>query len=112
MAEAIENHFLRDGYGGFPVTRDGRVSGIVSLSMIRHCPPGERATKRVGEVMHPLDDTLRIPPTATVSEALRRMVEADMGRLLVMDDGQFLGLITRTGITRYVQLKTQLEASH
>ena len=35
-----------------------------------------------------------------------------MGRLLVMDDGQFLGLITRTGITRYVQLKTQLEASH
>ncbi len=112
VAEAVENHFLRDGYGGFPVTRDGRVSGIVSLSMIRHCPAEERATKRVGEVMHPLDDTVRIPPTATVSEALRRMVEADMGRLLVMDDGQFLGLITRTGITRYVQLKTQLEASH
>jgi predicted transcriptional regulator len=41
--------------------------------------------------------------------ALRRMVEADVGRLLVTDGGRVVGLITRTGITRFIQLKGELE---
>jgi CBS domain-containing protein len=54
-------------------------------------------------------DKVSIEPDATVSDALRRMVEIDAGRLLVVDGARLHGLITRSGITRFVQLKTQLD---
>ena len=37
------------------------------------------------------------------------LVTADSGRLLVTDDGRVFGLITLSGMTRFIQLKTELE---
>ena len=37
VGEAIEQYFLRFGYGGFPVVSDERVLGLLSLSQVRHC---------------------------------------------------------------------------
>ena len=59
--------------------------------------------------MHPSDAAVTIPTSASMSEALRKMVESDSGRLLVTDAGRVVGLITRTGVTRFIQLKTELE---
>lgn len=109
VAEAVEEGFLRRGFGGFPVERDGKTEGLISLKMVRACPPEERATRRVAEIMHPIDDTIRISPSASVSEALHHMMEGDVGRLLVLEDGRCLGLITHAGIVRYLRTKTQLE---
>ena len=36
-------------------------------------------------------------------------MESDSGRLLVTDRGRVVGLITRTGIMRFMQMKTELE---
>jgi Zn-dependent protease len=109
VARAIEEYFLRYGYGGFPVGRGGRIEGLVSLPLVKRCPAEERAVRAVREVMRPLDDALRIAGAAPVSEALRRMVEHDSGRLLVMDGDTPIGLLTRTGITRFIRAKSELE---
>jgi predicted transcriptional regulator len=108
IAEAIENYFLRYGYGGFPVADDGNVEGVISLSQVRHCPPDERQKRRVRELMRAIDESVEISPAATVSDAIHRMGAQDLGRLLVMDKGRLLGLITRTGVARFVQMKGQL----
>jgi Zn-dependent protease/predicted transcriptional regulator len=110
VADAIENYFLRYGFGGFPVAADGKVMGVVTLAQVRDCPASERATKRISEVMRPADGTIEIAPGAAVLDAIRQMVAADIGRLLVVDNGMLVGLITRTGVTRYVHAKTQLSA--
>lgn len=106
---AVDEHFLRHGYGGFPVIRDGVVAGIVTLTELKRCPPHERDRRHVGELMRIADGTLCIDARASVAEALRQMIEADTGRLLVTDGPRIVGLITRTGITRVVQMKTELE---
>ncbi len=110
VAGAIENYFLRYGFGGFPVAEDGKVLGVVTLAQVRECPAAERASRRIGQVMRPADQTIEIAPGAGVSDAIRQMVAADIGRLLVVDQGKLVGLITRTGVTRYVHTKTQLSA--
>jgi len=109
VQEAIEDHFLHHGFGGFPVTRDGRIEGLISLGHIKHCPSQERAQRTVRDIMRSADTAVTIPVSASVSEALQKMVESDTGRLLVTDGSRIVGLITRTGITRFIQLKTQLE---
>jgi Zn-dependent protease/CBS domain-containing protein len=108
--EAVEAYFLRYGYGGFPVGRPDALQGVVSLPHVQRCPREERSSRTVREIMRPIDDQVTIDSEATVSEALHKMVTSDSGRLLVRENGQLRGLITRSGILRFVQMKTQLEA--
>ncbi len=109
VEQAIEEQFLRHGFGGFPVGHDGSVDGLVSLSQLTHCPPHERRIRTVREIMRPVTQSLTIPADASVSEALRKMVAADTGRLLVTEGDRTVGLITRSLITRFIQVKTELE---
>ena len=108
VGEAIEQYFLRFGYGGFPVVSDGRVLGLLSLSQVRHCKPEERAHKKVQDIMLALEPGLEIGPQASAIDAIRKMNEANSGRLVVVDAGKLMGLITRTGVVRIVQTKAQL----
>jgi Zn-dependent protease/predicted transcriptional regulator len=109
VEDAVEDYFLRHGYGGFPVGSDGRIEGLISLPMVQRCPRAERATRTVRDIMRPLDAALTISPDAPVTPALQQMVAADAGRLVVLENGRLAGLITRTGIVRFVQMKTQLD---
>jgi len=108
IADAIEQFFLKFGYGGFPVTSDGRVIGMLSLSEIRRCPPERRADGKVADILRPLEPAIQITPQATGMNALHKMNEANSGRLAVVDDGKLVGLVTRTGIMRFVQIKEEL----
>ena len=110
VAGAIENYFLRYGFGGFPVAADGKVLGVVTLAQVRECPASERASRRISEVMRPADRTIEIAAGAGVIDAIRQMATADIGRLLVVEQGKVVGLVTRTGVTRYLHTKTQLSA--
>jgi Zn-dependent protease/CBS domain-containing protein len=108
VSEAVEKYFLHLGFSGFPVVEDGRVLGMVSLSQVSSCPAEQRPARRVRDIMRPLDNTLVIPVSTNVAQALHQMAEADAGRLVVMEDGHLAGLITRSGIARLVQLRMRL----
>jgi CBS domain-containing protein len=111
VSEAIERYFLRYGHGGFPVVTDGRAVGVLSLSEIRDLAPEQREQKKVEEVMRPFSDGLEIDPQASALHALHAMNQVHSGRLVVVDRGKFVGLITRGGLARLVQMKTELEYS-
>ncbi len=108
VANAIGDHFMRHGHGGYPVIRDGRVVGLISLSQIRECAAEERASKRISEIMRSLDPAIVIAPAAPVSNALRQMAGSDSGRLLVMEQERLIGLITRSAIAHFIMLRSQL----
>jgi CBS domain-containing protein len=50
-------------------------------------------------------DVLEIAADATVFEAVRRMVEADVGSLLVREGGEVIGIITERDYLRRVALE-------
>jgi len=109
VERAIDDYFLRLGYGGFPVARDGEVEGLITLAQIKECPPEDRSHRTARDIMRPADDSVRIPATSSVADALRQMMESDSGRLPVTDKRRIVGLITPTGIMRFMQMKTELE---
>lgn len=108
VSRAIADYFLRYGFRGFPVTSNGNVRGVISLPHIKNLPESEQTTKTVGDVMAPLDPEMIIPPDAPLSEALRRMSEKNLDRLLVMRGDKMLGMITETGLLRFVEIKRAL----
>jgi hypothetical protein len=40
--------------------------------------------------------------------AFQRMAEEELGRLIVMQRGRMLGLVTKTGLSRFLQMKLEL----
>lgn len=90
---------------GFPVLEGDQVVGIVTLSDIQEIPESDRSLVRVEDVMS--EDLVTIGADEKASEALRMMMEQDIGRLLVTTNGELEGVVTRQGIMQAFQvLKT------
>ncbi len=88
---------------------DGQVLGMVGLAGVRQVPREAQEARSVAEIMEPVTEGLTITAEASLAEALHRMTEEDRDRLLVMQQGQMVGLITRDGLLRFVQVKRMLE---
>ncbi|WP_436908485.1 site-2 protease family protein [Halosimplex marinum] len=95
VAELIETMF-RERHTGYPVERDGEVVGLVTLEDARAVREVERDAYRVAEVMS--TDLYTVAPDDDVMTALEELDSHAVGRLLVMEDDEFVGLITRTDI--------------
>lgn len=105
----IREYFLRYGYRGFPVVQEGKVLGVVSLTNVKDIPEEEQKTRTVEEVMNPLNDKMLIAPEASLAEALKKMIQGDISRLLVMREDKLAGMITKTGLLRFLEIKHILE---
>lgn len=103
--KAVDEYFLRYGYGGFPVTDDGKFLGIITLKEVKEIPREDWRNVKVSEVFVPHDKKWGVPPDADVMKALELMIKEDKGRIVVTEKDRIIGLITRNGIARYVQIK-------
>jgi Zn-dependent protease/CBS domain-containing protein len=95
VADLIEKMF-RDRHTGYPVERDGEVLGLVTLEDARAVREVERDAYTVGDVM--TTDVYSVGPDEDVMTALEHLQNNDIGRLLVIDDDDFAGLLTRSDI--------------
>ncbi len=106
----IKDYFFRYGYRGFPVIQEGAVLGVVSLSNVKDIPETEQQTRTVAEVMTPISDKITIPPETPLTEALQKMIREEIGRLLVVQSNQkMVGMITKNGLLRFLEIKRILE---
>ncbi len=110
VEEAAAEFFLHTGYGGYPVLRGEAVVGMLSLKDVLRLPPEERATTSVQSAMAPLSPAIVIHPREPLLAAMAKMAQAGVGRLLVMDNGRLLGLLTMNAVVRQVRVREQLAA--
>jgi Zn-dependent protease/CBS domain-containing protein len=108
LHDLIEQYFIRYTYGGYPVVKDGRVVGLVTLRELRNAPLGDRATTPVERVMTPLSTALVVDPDTPVVDALERMASTGAGRLVVLERDRLAGLITVNGIVHLTQIRSAL----
>jgi CBS domain-containing protein len=104
----IADYFLRYGYRGFPVMTDGKVLGMISLANVKNLSEQEQADKMVEQVMTPINGAMTILPETSLIEALKKMSQEKVTRLLVMRGDQMMGMITQTGLLRFLEIKRAL----
>lgn len=89
---------LRYGHTGMPVMEDGTIVGVISrrdvdkarIHGLGHAPVKGFMTSEV----------LVISPQTSVGDIQKLMVEHDIGRLPVVDNGRLAGIVSRTDILR------------
>ncbi len=106
---AVQDYFLRYGYGGFPVMDEGRFLGFVTLKEVKDLPRDRWHGTRVSELAVPHERRWEVSAGDGADKALEMMIMGDQGRLAVTERGRLIGLITRNGIARYIQIRGQLK---
>ncbi|WP_248907254.1 CBS domain-containing protein [Halocatena marina] len=95
VSELLEYMFQKR-HTGYPVLRDGHLVGLVTLEDAKSVNEVEQDAYRVEEIMS--TDLVTVDVNEDALEALTMMQEENIGRLLVMDDEEFAGLLTRSDL--------------
>ena len=102
---AVNQYFQAYGYGGFPVVEDRRLVGLVTVVEVQSVASALWAWRQVEQVMRPVSESLVITPEVPVIHAVERMARGGWDRLVVMQDGEIVGLVTQSAIVHVLQLR-------
>jgi Zn-dependent protease len=110
VADLVDQYVYRQHHEMFPVRTNGRLLGYVSTRQIKEVPRDEWPVRRVAEVMASDLKAVEIAPDADAMAALEQMQRSGHTRLLVVDDGVLVGILTLRDLLDVLRLRTELEA--
>ena len=91
--------FNKDRIHGAPIVENGKLAGIITMSDIAKAVEKEMSlTTKVSAVM--TTDVVEVPSETKLFEVIRRFKELEIGRLIVVDDGKPVGILTQSDIIR------------
>jgi Zn-dependent protease len=103
LQDAVDDYFMRHDHGAFPVEEQGRTVGLLTLRGIRRVPREQWPTRRVREAMVPLGDQVVVAPDARMDGVLGKLQDGEAGRVLVVQGGEVVGIITPSDLTRWLR---------
>jgi Zn-dependent protease len=109
LQDAVDDYFMRYDHSAFPVEEHGRTIGLLTLRGVRRVPREQWPTRRVREAMVPLGDQVVVAPDARMDSVLGKLQDGEAGRVLVVQDGEVVGIITPSDLTRWLRRWRTLE---
>lgn len=104
----VDDYVLGRNVRGLPVCDEGRLVGIITVNDIKEIARDEWPRRQVSELMTGLAELQTVEEMTLVNDVLRLMAEHDFHQLPVLRDGSLVGLITRSGLVRYLQYRQEL----
>jgi CBS domain-containing protein len=93
---------MRYDHSAFPVDEQGRTIGLLTLRKVRRVPSDQWPTSRVRDRMVPLDDQIVVAPDAPMDQVMAKLEDGEAGRVLAAEDGEVVGIITSSDLTRWL----------
>jgi Zn-dependent protease len=109
IQQLVDEYFMMYKHGGFPVVSNGNNLGLVTEHDVQQVKRERWDKVTVEEIMKPWDKLVTIRPEDTVSDALLLMSKWEVGRLPVIENDQLVGIVTRSDITRTIQIKLKFK---
>jgi CBS domain-containing protein len=109
LRRLVDEYVLPRGHRAFPVVEAGVVKGLISIEDLRDVPREEWASTTVKARMTPLAPQIRVAPDTPLADALKQITAARPGRLLVMHGDELVGMLTRGGLARFLDIRHALD---
>ena len=106
--EELAECFLHYKYGAFPVVYGSTTHGLVTLQNMKGVSRDKWPQTKVSTILTPLKSTMVIGPGEDAAEIMLKMAAQNKGRALVMDNGDLVGILSRTDMMRFIQMHTVL----
>ncbi len=104
----VNDYFFKHRHMGFPVVENGKLLGIVTLQCVKEIPNDQWPTTEVRKALIDVRQDLIVCPDNDALDALMQVTKTGLGRLLVVDNGQLLGIIVQRDLVKLFEIKTHL----
>lgn len=109
LEQFVEDYIFKYHFKMFPVVESGRPVGCVTAKRVRVVPREEWSLRTVRDIAMQCSDDNTIGPRADALDALSRMNRAGVSRLMVVEDGRLVGIISLKDMLKFLALKVELE---
>jgi Zn-dependent protease/predicted transcriptional regulator len=109
VAELVDSYIYKYHHTLFPVVDDGRLLGCVTTQQVKTVPREEWPRRTVGSLGAPCGSDNTIGPDTDAVEAIAVMRRSGQPRLMVVEDGRLVGIVTLKDLLQFFALKLELE---
>ncbi len=109
LARLIEDYVYRHQFKMFPVVEGGELVGCIDLNQVKEIPRDAWPRRTVGEMARGCSGENTISPETDAVKALSKMNRTGRTRLLVVDRGKLVGILSLRDLLRFLSLKIELE---
>ena len=108
VAEVVRDIFRQRYRRAVPVCDEGHPVGVVTITDVRELPQEKWASTPVEQIMtrQPL---YSVTPEDDLNSAMKLLAQHDLNQVLVINEGQCVGLLSRADIISYLQLSQELK---
>ncbi len=109
IRELVEDFVYRYHHKTFPVVRDGRLVGCVSAAQLGAIDRSQWEQRLVADVMERCSADNLVTPDTDALEAMSKMQRGGRSQLLVVRNGQLVGILSLRDLLDFFALKLELE---
>ncbi len=109
IGEFVENYIYKYHFKMFPVLEDGKLAGCITTRQVKDVPRQEWGRRRVGEIVSHCSNENSVSPEYDAVKALGLMSRTGNSRIMVVENGQLVGIISNKDLLRHISLKMDLE---
>lgn len=108
VQDLVDNYIFKEKERVFLVSDNGALEGIVCLEDVKATPREKWPSTTVGEIMTPREKLEAVSLDTDGSKVLNSLTAKEIHQVPVMRGKKIAGIICRTDILRYIQLRTEL----
>jgi Zn-dependent protease len=109
VSELVETYIYGHRHEFFPVTAGDRLVGLVSIANIKKVAKSNWPTTLVSEIATPVSPENSVGPNTDATRVLALMRRTGNTRLLVIENGRLVGVVTLKDLLAFFGLKLDLE---
>lgn len=108
VEDLVEDYIYKHHYKMYPVVDDEKLTGCVTINQVKEIPKEERDQHKVEELAQSCSEKNTISPDEDAMEALSTMKKNHTSRLMVVDNGKLVGVISLKDMMGFLSLKIDL----
>ncbi|MBM4287847.1 MAG: CBS domain-containing protein [Deltaproteobacteria bacterium] len=109
VEQLVEDYIFRYQHRMYPVLDGEELLGCVTTRQVKDIPREAWGRQTVREAVIPCSPGNSVPPNLDAIQALAKMQQNGISRMLVVENGRLAGLITLKDLLNFFSLKVELE---
>ena len=108
VRELVESYIYRQHHKMYPVVDGERLLGCVTTREVKELPREEWERQTVGAIASGCSEENSVSPETDAMEAMAKMRSTGASRLMVVEDGRLVGVLTLKDLLEFLSMRIEL----